>query len=282
VPTFPSSSVEEARKAIASRLTDLRRDAGLTKRAVAEAAGWHPSKSTRLESGATRPSDDDIRAWCRICGADDQAADLVAASRSADSMYIEWRRVQRTGMRRFQEARVPLYERTKTFHVYCSNVIPGFLQTPAYATSLLTRFSEFHGTPNDVRDAVAARIERSRILQHGEHRFAMLIEESVLRYRIGDSDTMAGQLGHLLAVMFLPSVSLGVIPFAASRTLWPVETFNIFDGEMVAVELLSAAVTINAPSQVKQYLAAFEQLAGMAIYGPAARMVITAAIEALD
>jgi hypothetical protein len=159
--------------------------------------------------------------------------------------------------------------------------MPGFLQTPAYASALLTQFSAFHGTPDDVPDAVAARIERSRVLQHGDHRFAMLVEESVLRYRIGDGDTMAGQLGHLLAVMSLPSVSLGIIPFTASRTLWPVETFNIFDGETVAVELLSAAVTINAPSQVKQYLSAFEQLAGMAVYGSAARTIITTAIDAL-
>src|SRR5579872_2033300 len=77
VPTFPSSTVEQARKAIAARLTEMRRDAGLTKRALAQAAGWHPSKATRIENGATRPSDADIRAWCRICNADDQAADLI-------------------------------------------------------------------------------------------------------------------------------------------------------------------------------------------------------------
>ena len=282
MPTFPSSTVEQARKAIAARLTEMRRDAGLTKRALAQSAGWHPSKATRIENGATRPSDTDIRAWCRICNADDQAADLIAATRSADSMYVEWRRVQRTGMRRFQEARVPLYERTRIFHVYCSNVIPGFLQTPAYATALLTQFTEFHGTPNDVPEAVTARMERSRILRHGDHRFAMVVEESVLRYRIGDDETMAGQLGHLLAVMSLPSVSLGIVPFATPRTLWPIETFNIFDAETVAVELLSAAVTINAPSQVKQYLTAFEQLAGLAVYGSAARTLITSAIDALE
>jgi Domain of unknown function (DUF5753) len=40
---------------------------------------------------------------------------------------------------------------------------------------------------------------------------------------LGDADVMAGQLGHLLEVMALPSVSLGVIPFTAPRDMWPIE-----------------------------------------------------------
>jgi hypothetical protein len=174
-----------------------------------------------------------------------------------------------------------LHERTRLFQVYCSNVIPGYLQTSEYAMALLTRIAQFRDTPNDVAQAVAARLERSRVLTHGDHRFALLVEESVLRYQIGDAAAMAGQLGHLLTVMSLPSVSLGVIPFSDRRGLWPVESFNIYDGETVLVELLTAAVTIKPPSQVKEYVAAFERLSESAVYGAPARMLITSAINAL-
>ena len=44
----------------------------------------------------------------------------------------------------------------------------------------------------------------------------MVIEESVLRYQLGDAEIMAAQLGHLLSILAVPSVSLGVIPFAPS------------------------------------------------------------------
>jgi hypothetical protein len=54
----------------------------------------------------------DIRTWCSICDIRDQAADLTAALRSIDSMHVEWRRMVRSGMRRRQEAPLPLYERT--------------------------------------------------------------------------------------------------------------------------------------------------------------------------
>lgn len=81
-----TSPAEQARQDIANRLRELRLDAGLTKRAVAVAAGWHESKCSRIEHARTPPSDADIRVWCRICAVDDQAADLIAASRAADSM----------------------------------------------------------------------------------------------------------------------------------------------------------------------------------------------------
>jgi transcriptional regulator with XRE-family HTH domain len=143
MPTSPSSSVEAARKALGLRLREIRREAGIPAAEIAHRAGWHPSKSSRLENGVTPASAPDIREWCRICGANDQAADLIAASLSADTMYVEWRRLQKSGLRRIQESYVPLYERTRVFHIYCSNVIPGFFQTPAYATALLAEITQY-------------------------------------------------------------------------------------------------------------------------------------------
>ncbi|MFI9271741.1 helix-turn-helix domain-containing protein [Kitasatospora sp. NPDC052896] len=281
MPVSPSSSAQAARQALASRLREICKDAGLTGRELAVQAGWHPSKTSRIINGKTPPSDEDIRVWCRLCGAEDQAADLIAASRTADSMYVEWRRLQRTGLTQLQESRVPLYERTRLFRVYCSNVVPGLLQTDAYAAALLSRIASFHGTPDDVAEAVEARMARSHVLRDGNHRFAVLIEESILRYRVGDSEAMAGQLGYLLAVMSLPSVSLGVIPFSEGRRMWTLEAFNVFDDKRVHVELLTAAVTVTTPTEVAQYVKAFADLAALAVYGAPARALITSAIDAL-
>jgi hypothetical protein len=49
----------------------------------------------------------------------------------------------------------------------------------------------------------------------------------------------------------------------------------------VHVELLSAQVTVTAPSEITLYVRAFERLAGMAVYGPQARALIASAIDAL-
>ncbi|GAB2584203.1 helix-turn-helix transcriptional regulator [Streptomyces capparidis] len=281
MPLSPSSSAQAARGVIAARLGELRREAELTGSELALRCGWSPAKTSRIERAKTPASDADIRAWCKATGADDQAADLIAANRQADQMYVHWKKLHRHGMRRAQEEVVPLYQNTRHFRVYCSNVVPGMLQTEPYASALLSTIAAFQETPDDSAAAAASRLERSRVLYEGDHRFALLLEEAVLRYRIGDTATMAGQLGYLLTVMSLPNVSLGVIPFTAPRRVWPLEAFYLFDSRQASVELLTAAVNVTAPTEITTYRKAFSELSRIAVYGAAARALISDALTAL-
>ncbi|MDH6107918.1 transcriptional regulator with XRE-family HTH domain [Kitasatospora sp. MAP12-15] len=281
MPTSPLSSAQAARAALAARLRELMLDAGIDGKELSARCGWHPSKTSRILSGKSAPAEDDLRAWCTACDAADQAADLIASLRAVELMYLEWRRLHRTGMRKVQEGTLTLHQETAVCRAYVSNVVPGFLQTTAYATALMRSITEFQGTPDDVADAVAARTERGRLLHDGRHRFVILIEETVLRYRIGDAETMAGQLGHLLAVMPLPSVSLGIIPFTAQRRIWPLEAFYLFDNDHACVETLTAEVTVTQPRELADYHRAFAELAKLAVHGAAARALVTTAIDTL-
>lgn len=281
MPVSPSSSAQAAREALAVRLSHLRRDAGLTGDELSVRCGWHPAKTSRIQSGKAMPTDTDIRVWCTACSADDQAEDLIAAARAVDSMYQEWRRLHRNGMRRVQDDVNASVAQAAHQRVYTSNVVPGFFQTPAYATALMHSITDFQGTPNDVTEAVAARVARSRFLYEGGHRFAVVLEESVLRHRIGTPETMAGQLRHLLTVMPLASVSLGVIPFSAERVVWPLEAFYLYDGDRVAMETLTARISIAQPRELSDYARAFGALSKMAVYGDRARALIHSAIDAL-
>ncbi|MFB7355973.1 helix-turn-helix domain-containing protein [Streptomyces gardneri] len=281
MPASPSSSAQAAREALAVRLSHLRRDAGLTGRELSARCGWHPAKTTRIQKAEAPPSDADIRAWCAACGAEDQVDDLIATSRAVDSMYQEWRRIHRNGLRQAQENAYASNAQASLQRVYVSNVVPGFLQTPAYATALLTSITRFQGTPDDVTEAVAARVARSRFLYEGTHRYAVLMEEWVLRSRIGNVPAMAGQLRHLLTMMPLASLSLGIIPFTAERTVWPLEAFYLYDDRRVAVETLTARIAVTQPRELGDYAQAFEELSRLAVYGDNARALITAAIDAL-
>ncbi|MEV3898478.1 helix-turn-helix domain-containing protein [Streptomyces anulatus] len=280
--TSPSSSAQAARDALAVRLSHLRKEAGLTGKALSARCGWHPAKTTRIQKAEASPSDADIRAWCAACGADDQADDLIATARAVDSMYMEWRRLHQSGMRQVQENWYALHEQTRHCRVYLSNVPPGFLQTPAFATALMNQITRFQGTPNDVAEAVAARVARSRFLYEGGHRYVVLLEESVLRYQTADPEAMRGQLRHLLAVMPLASVALGIIPFTAQRTVWPLEAFYVHDDTMAVVETLTAEIKVTQPRELADYMKAFAALAEMAVYGDTARALIRAAIDALE
>lgn len=276
--TDPASSARQAREALGVRLRELRREAGLTGRAVAEAVGCHFSKVSRIEHGAQTPTEQYLRSLCRACSADDQLADLIASVRVIESMYVEWRRQTRAGMRRLMLSPVPLYERTRLFRIYEHNIIPGLFQTADYATAMLKYFIDFLETPNDLEEAIRARMERQRILYTGDRRFVVVLEERAMRAQVGSIDTMAGQLDRLLAVMSLQRVSLGIIPAHMPRTVFASLGFWIFDQTTVEIETPTAGLQVTQPREMRLYARMFEQLQQLAVYGAAARAIIGEAL----
>jgi hypothetical protein len=213
----------------------------------------------------------------------DQIPELVASLRAIESMFIEWRRIEQTGLRLENESRVPLWERTRRFRIYSSFVVPGPVQTEAYVRAILSAIMDRRRLPDDVESAVRIRVGKQHVVHDGDHRFAIVLEESVLRSPIGGAETMAGQLGHLLVASGLPSISLGIIPLDADRSvMWPIEAFSMFDDEQVVVELVSGRLSITQPSEIAMYSDVFAALAKQAVYGAPARALIANAISALD
>ncbi|MFF4737986.1 helix-turn-helix domain-containing protein [Streptomyces sp. NPDC001262] len=281
MPVSGSSSVQQARQVLADRLRELVKDAGLDGKDLAALCGWHPSKVSRIATAKAQPSADDIRAWCRACGAEDQTDDLIASLRAVEGMWLTWRRLERAGLRRSQVERLPLYQRTRRFRSYCSWALPGLLQTYEYTEDVLRTIQRQRVSVDDVADAVAARMERQRVLHEGQRLFAFLIEEPVLRNTLSSGEAQGAQLEHLLSVSRLSNVSLGVVPVTQQRRQLPVENFWIYDNSQVNVELVSGYLTITQPSEVATYAETFATLADMAVYGPKARRMIAAAIAAL-
>ncbi|MGW7579765.1 helix-turn-helix domain-containing protein [Kitasatospora sp. NPDC054768] len=280
MPSYtPSSSVIAARKALAERLRDVRRDAGITGRELSRRCGWHPAKTSRIQDGKAAPSDDDIRAWCRACDAPDQADDLIAASRAVDSMYVEWRRLEKAGLRHAQDSVLDLYRRTRHFRVYAHRVVPGMLQTREYTRAVLTAVQRARNTADDVDAAVNARMDRQSMLHRSRRTFAVVIEESLLHGGVADAATMAGQLGSLIEFSTRPTVSLGIIPVGVGRRRSPAEDFYMFDDTQTSVELVSGHLRLTQPHEIAMYANAFAAFAEMALFGHAARHRIAAALK---
>ncbi|MBM9624814.1 helix-turn-helix domain-containing protein [Streptomyces zhihengii] len=279
--TSPSSSVQAARRVLADRLCDVRRDAGLSGKQLAEHLGWYPSKVSRIEHARTAPSAEDVRAWCLACGVPEHADDLVASLRAVEGMFVEWRRMERAGLHQAQAAVLPLFERTSRFRSYSSWLVPGLLQTRAYTEAVLRAVQRRRVAVDDVEAAVAARIERQQVLLDPGKTFAFLLEESVLLSSIGDRDVLAGQLEHLAAVASRPNLSVGIVPAGPGRSRMPVEGFWIYDTTQVNVELISGYLTITQAHEITQYAGAFAELADQCVYGAAARQVIGQALARL-
>jgi transcriptional regulator with XRE-family HTH domain len=254
-----SPNGQQALATLGARLREIRSDAGLTGRDLARRAGWHSSKVSKIEYGRQVPTAADITTWCVHCNADANAVDLIASLRAMDGMFVEWRRLHRSGLLREQHRRQTVWERATRVCGYTSDVMPGPLQVQAYVRAILTAIRNHRELPHDdVEAAVAARLDRQQLLHQPELRMVVVVEETVLHNSIGGADIMAAQLGHLLTVSTLPTISLGIIPQKADRsTSWPVESFWIFDDNEVALELVSGRLTVTHPQEIGEYLKVF-------------------------
>ncbi len=281
--TSPSSSAKQAQEALGARLREIRKDAGLSGRALAAATGQHFTRVSKLEHGVQTPSGQDIRDWCQACGAEEQIPDLIATARVVQSAYLEFRRQARAGMKRVLGSHtIALYERTSLFRIYEHNVIPGLFQTAAYCAAMLSFWIDFLETPDDLDAAVAARMERQRVIYQAGKRFAVVLEEQALRTWFGTAEVQAGQLGRLLEAMSIPTVSLAIIPMMTERAAVASAGFWIFDESLAALETPTASIEVTRPQEIELYARMFEHLKATAVHGGAARALIIKALSELS
>lgn len=280
--TNPSDATKKAREALGLRLREVRKDAGLTGRGLAIATGWHFTRISKIENGVQGPTDHDIRAWCAACSSETLVPDLIAQARAVESMYLEFRRQARAGMKRMMLAPVPLYERTERFRIYEHHVIPGLIQTAGYTREMLRFWFDFLAVVNDLDDAVAARMARQSVLYDSTKTFAILLEEAALHTRYGDAEILTEQLDRLLSVMSLPNVSLGLVPSSSERAVVGQVSFWIFDSAVVALETPTASIEVTAPQEVAMYASMFDHLRKPAVYGSDARALILRSLDELS
>ena len=275
---MPSEDIQQAKEAFGARLRELRMEASLTGRALARLTGLHYTKISRTENGRQSVTDAEIRAWCTACGTSDQVPELIAMARTVESMYREWRRQTRAGMRQLQESSAPLYEQTRLFRIYEHTALPGLFHTAEYSMEIMSYWVRFLGLPDDAKVATAARLGRQKVLRSGRRRFIVVLAEQALRTRLGTPQAMTAQLEHLLEVMRLPNVSVGIIPAMAERYTVAQVPFWIWDDVRVTVETISARLEITRPDEIALYVTVFDQLRQSAVYGSRARELISDAI----
>lgn len=276
----PSSSAKEAKRALGARMREVRKDAGLTARALAQRTDQHYTRVSKIENGTQVPTDKDILTWCTTCKAEDQVPDLIATARAVESAYLEYRRQARAGVRRaLGPFTMERFAATTTFRVYEHNLIPQLFQTPAYCGALMSFWIDFLGAPNDQEAAITERVRRQEVLTWRGRTFRVVLEEQALRTWTSDAEVHAGQLGRLLEAMGNPSVSLGIIPLMTQRSSTASTPFLVFDEELVGLETPTATIEVTRPDEIALYVRLFDRLEQDAVYGAAARGLIVKALD---
>ncbi len=279
--TTSVSNVQEARSALGQRLRELRQQARLSGRQLADVLSWPPSKVSKLENARQTPSDDDIHDWTRVTNGQAETDALLASLHTLEVQHAEWRRVLRGGLRPHQDELAELDQKTRLFRAFEATVIPGLLQTAEYARARFAEGIRVLKLPNDIDEAVRGRIKRQEILYRPDKRFHFVLTEAALRMRVCAPGVMLGQLDRLVSFSALPNVRLGIIGFQTQYATSPWHGFWLYDSDRVVVETYSAALNLAQPQEIALYSSIFDELAGVASYGRAARAIITRVIDDL-
>ncbi|MFH9429073.1 helix-turn-helix domain-containing protein [Streptomyces sp. NPDC017615] len=280
-----STDYQQAREALGVRLRELRLSAPggrLTGAEVAGRNGWNKSKVSRLENGRQTPTPEDLRGWAEATGQPEAYEELLARLRGFESHIRSWRRHLASGHKAVQDTHLSAHADASVFRGWESSMIFGILQTPDYARSIFTRYTELQGSPRDTEEAVRSRMKRQEGLYDSSKRFHLILWEAALRTLICPPSVLAAQLDRLAGTVGLDTVELGIIPLSAPLKIPPATAFWIYDDRQVIVENWHAELWIDEGASVDTYLRTWRTLRESAVYGIEAQKCISAARQALS
>jgi transcriptional regulator with XRE-family HTH domain len=274
---------QREREALGLWLSQLRRDAGLNGKELAALVGWHASKVSRIELGRQTASRDDVTAWARAVGKPEAAGELTARVTTLETHYVSHRRILSRGHAALQRFWAGQEETATYLRGFEVAFVPGLLQTADYARYVFTAMAALKAMPDDTDTAIAARLERQRVLYDPAKRFHFVVTTGALRARTCPAEVMRGQLDRLVVATTMERVRIGVIPDQARLAVPPAHGFWIFDDRLVQIETLAADLNLTDESEIRLHAEAFGRLASAAAYGGAARAILARlALELTD
>ncbi|MCL2550814.1 MAG: helix-turn-helix domain-containing protein [Actinomycetia bacterium] len=259
------------RRRLGEELRRLRDLSGLTSGEAALRAGWHQSKVSRIETGRSTVTVADVGVLLDVYAVRDRRVrdllTMLAGRAHRRGWWHEFRDVLPVEYRDF----ITLETGAGRILSMENSVVPGLLQTPAYARALTAGVM-----PQLAADEVAALAEvrtarQSVLRQDPPPRLEAVLDEAVLRRDVGGPEVMDGQLAHLEEAARLPHVRLRVVPFGAGGHPGVTNSFVIFEFpqmpelDVVVVDHLTGSLHVDRTEDVAAYTAAFTGLRARAL-----------------
>jgi transcriptional regulator with XRE-family HTH domain len=186
--------------ATVGRQLKLRREAvGMRAAEFGTAVGYGEDMVYKIEGGKRIPRQDYLVRADEVLG----AGGLIAAT---------WEDVKRVRYPKKVRELAKLEGQAVEIGVYECNSVHGLLQTPEHARALFEAAQPPY-SPDDVERMVAARMARQAVFERDPAPSVhYVLEEAVLRRRVGGTMVWRQQLEHLLEVGRLRSVTLQIMP----------------------------------------------------------------------
>ncbi|MEU8755086.1 helix-turn-helix domain-containing protein [Streptomyces chartreusis] len=260
------------RRKLGAELRALRTGAGLTSGEAARLAGWHQSKVSRIETGASGVKPADVRLLLDVYDVEDAQLRellLVLAGSDEGGGRHHWWHAYRGVLPPTYRDFISLESQARAMRTLETSVVPGLLQTPEYARAVTrAAVGGLDGDADDRLDAlVAVRLARQDVLRADPPlKLSAVLDEAVLRREIGGPEVMARQLSRLMEAAQLPQVRLQVLPFRAGEHVGITGPFVIFsfsstsDLDVVVLDHLTSSLYLERKEDLQAYTEAFNTL----------------------
>ena len=225
--TEPASPTVRRRR-LAAELREIRESKGKSGDAVAAALKWSPSKISRYERARTGLQPREVERlldYYEITGA--RRTLLLALARDA-AQKGWWEEFADELSAEYQQF-IGLEHEASSIGIWHVDVVPGLLQTQAYARHIISSYSRVDPrAPRMVERMVKVRMRRQQVVERESGlSLSVVIDESVLQRRVGDERVMYEQLQRLAKDAGRANVTLQILPMDAPHTVF-VESFVIF------------------------------------------------------
>jgi transcriptional regulator with XRE-family HTH domain len=298
-PVRPRGAEEEARpmnapgsptvrrRRLAAELRGIRESKGKSGDAVAAALKWSPSKISRYERARTglRPREvERLLDYYQITG---PRRELLLGLAEDAAQKGWWEEYADTLSEDYQQF-IGLEHEATSMAIWHVDVVTGLFQTESYARHIISSYSRVEPVaPGMIGRQVRVRMQRQQVLARAGLQLSVVLDESILKRRIGDDAVMYEQLQRLAREAARPNITLQVLPLDAQHTVFG-ESFVIFGfgadsdamlQDVVSTEHLRTGFTLEGERETYLHRIAFGMLADASLDPAASRALILETAE---
>jgi transcriptional regulator with XRE-family HTH domain len=276
------------RRRLAAELRGIRESKGKSGDTVAAALKWSPSKISRYERARTglRPREvERLLDYYEITGP--RRALLLGLAE--DAAQKGWWEEFTDSLSEDYKQFIGLEHEATSMAIWHVDVVTGLLQTEEYARHIIGSYSRVEPVaPGMIGRLVRVRMRRQQVLDRDGLQLSVVLDESVLKRRIGDEAVMYDQLQRLVKEADRPNLTLQVLPLDAQHVVFG-ESFVIFGfgqdadamlQDVVSTEHLRSGFTLEGERDTYLHRIAFQMLSEAALDPVASRKLILETAEA--
>uniref|UniRef100_A0AAU2JNN3 Helix-turn-helix domain-containing protein n=1 Tax=Streptomyces sp. NBC_00049 TaxID=2903617 RepID=A0AAU2JNN3_9ACTN len=258
-----------SRRRLGSELRRLREISGMTTQQVAASLLISQPKISLLESGRRLIKPRDVRDLCGLYGVRDQRRVDQLMQLAGESGRQGWWNAYGDIP---YGAYIGLEAEAAAIRFYEPLVVPGLLQTPAYARAVIAGTIP-HATAEQAATRLQVRLRRQARLHAGNNplRLWAVLDESALWRVVGSPEVMREQLDHVSRLSAQPNITLQVLPHGAGAHPGVSGQFSLLefaeatDVSVVYLERFTSDLYLEKRSDVRRYSDMYAHLQAQAL-----------------